>query len=70
MKIITLVDNGFAINVCSHKFLNQLKEKDVQIPPLDETTFRIRAYDNSSKNPIGIATIMVNIGVITIAPKF
>lgn len=35
----TLVDNGSAFIMCSQKLLNQLKEKGVQIPPLDEFTF-------------------------------
>jgi len=49
----TLVDNGLVVNVCSHKFLIELKVKAIEIPPLEETTFRIRAYDNSSKNQLG-----------------
>ena len=41
----------------------------MQTPPLDEATFGIKAYDNSSKKPIMIATIMVTTGVITIEIK-
>lgn len=35
----TSVSNGSIVKVCSNNFLAQLKEKDVQIPPLYETTF-------------------------------
>lgn len=64
------IDNGSTVNVCSHKFLVQLQEKGVQIPPLDEATFHIRAYDNSYNKPIGIAIIMVTTRVRTIVIKF
>lgn len=67
---LTLVDNGFVINIYFHEFLNQLKEKGVKIPPLDEATFRIKAYDSSWKKPLGIATIIVTTRVRTIAAKF
>jgi len=63
----TLVDNGLAVNVCSHKFLIQFQKKGVEIPPLEETTFRIRAYDSSSKNPIGITKILVTTRVKIVA---
>jgi len=66
----TMVDNGSAMNVCSNHFLTQLQEKGVTIPPLEEATFKIRAYDSSSKKPIGIATIMITTGVRTIPAKF
>lgn len=67
---VTLVDNGSIANIYSNKILTQIKEKSIQIPPLDEFTFQIWAYDSSSKNPIGIAIIMVTIGVTIIAAKF
>jgi len=35
----TLVDNGLAINACSHNFLIQLQEKGIKIPPLHEFIF-------------------------------
>jgi len=66
----TMVDNVLDVNVCSNHFLTQLHEKCVTITPLEEATFKIRAYDNSSKKPLGIATIMITIGVRTILPKF
>lgn len=59
----TLVDNGLVVNVCSHKFLVQLQEKDVKIPPLEEAIFEIRSYDSSSKKLMGITTIPITIGV-------
>lgn len=59
----TLVDNRSTVNVCSHKFFIQLKEKDVEVTPLEEDTFKIRAYDNSSKKLVGIVTILVTTGV-------
>lgn len=46
----TLVDNGSTINACSHKVLIQLQEKGLEIPSLEEAKFKIKAYDNSSKN--------------------
>lgn len=66
----TIVDNVSAMNVCSNYFLTQLQEKDVTIPPLEEAIFKIRAYDSSSKKPLGIATIMITTGVRTIPAKF
>ena len=66
----TIVDNGSTVNVCSNHFLMQLQEKGLDIPPLEEDTFRIRAYDSSLKKPLGITTIMITIGIKTIAIKF
>jgi len=59
----TSIDNGSAINVCSHKVFIQLQEKGVEIPPFEDATFIIRAHDTSSKKLVGIATILVTIGV-------
>lgn len=66
----TLVDNGSIINVCSHKLLNQIKEEGIHIPPLDEATFWIRAYDSSSKKPLRIATVLITTRVRKITTKF
>jgi len=38
---VTLVDNGSIANIYSNKILTQIKEKSIQIPPLDEFTFQI-----------------------------
>lgn len=62
--------NGSTINECSNHFLTQVQEKGVDIPPLEEATFRIQAYDSSSKKPLGIATIMITTGFWTIVAKF
>jgi len=40
------------------------------MPPLEEATLKIRAYDSSSKKPLGIATIMITTGVRIIPSKF
>ena len=66
----TMVDNGSTLNVCSNHLLIQLQDKGVTIPPLEEANFKIRAYDSYYKKPIGIATIMITIGVRTIPTKF
>jgi len=66
----TMVDNCLDMNVFSHHFLIQLQEKGIEIPPLEEATFKIRAYDSSSKKLVGISTIMITTGVRTIASKF
>ena len=65
-----MVDNCLDMNVFSHHFLIQLQEKGIEIPPLEEATFKIRAYDSSSKKLVGISTIMITTGVRTIASKF
>ena len=36
-----MVDNGSIVNVCSNHFLTQLKEKGVELPPVEEATFII-----------------------------
>ena len=48
----------------------QLQEKGVEIPPLEEATFIIREYYSSSKNSVGIATILVTIGVRIVETQF
>lgn len=65
-----MVDNVSAVNVCSNHFLAQLQEKGIYIPPLEEATFKIRAYDSSYKKLLGIATIIITTRVRTIATKF
>lgn len=69
IKII-LIYNGLVVNICYHKFSIQIKEKYVGIPPLDESTFRIRAYDSAFKNLVGITIIIIIIEVRIIAVKF
>lgn len=66
----TMVDNGSTIKMCSNNFLSQLQEKDIEVPPLEEATFKITTYDSSSKKPFGITIIMITIRVKTIAAKF
>lgn len=62
-----MVDNGSIVNVW---FLNQLQENGVAIPPLEEATFKIWAYDSSLKKPLGISTLLFSIGFRTISTKF
>ena len=64
-----MVDNGSTINVCSKWFLSQLQENGVVIPPLEEATFKLWAYDSSSKKPLSIATILITTGVRIISAK-
>lgn len=54
-----MIDNGLVVNVWSHRILTQLQEKGVEISPLEEDTLCIRAYDSSSKNPLGIITTSI-----------
>ena len=56
---ITMVYSGLVFNVCSNHFLTELQEKYVELPPLKYATFRIWAYDSSSKKPLSIANLMI-----------
>lgn len=62
-----MVDNGSTINVYSNQFLIQFQEKCLENPPIGKATFRIRDFDSSSKKPLRIETIMITIGIKTIA---